>query len=356
MQTPFIIAELSANHNQSLDIALKSVEAIAKTGADAIKLQTYKPSCLTLPYKNDYFKIRHGLWKDKYLWDLYEDAQMPWEWHEEIFSLAHKLGLTAFSTPFSIEGLEFLEKFNCPIYKIASFEVMHIQLIKEIAKTKKPVILSLGVANDDEIENALEILRDNKSVSLLYCISSYPAKINDAKLTNIKNIKEKWAKYNVEVGLSDHTLGISVPLVATLCGASMIEKHFILDKKIGGVDSEFSLDVNEFSLMVENVKNVCVLVDDFIINNKEMLDCSKSTIDINKVDSNINVKIKGREFARSLFISRDVKRDEVISYDNIACVRPSNGISPLFLDSIIGKKFNMDIQGGMPLLQSYIKN
>ena len=197
MNTPFIIAELSANHNHNLDIALKSVTAIANTGANAIKVQTYKPSCLTLPYKNDYFRIHDGLWKDKYLWDLYNQAQMPWEWHEEIFNLAKSLNLVAFSSPFSVKGVDFLEKLDCPMYKIASFEVMHPMLLQAIAKTKKPVILSLGVANDNEIEFALEILRDNAKITLLYCISAYPAPINDAKLTNILTINPMYSAYGI---------------------------------------------------------------------------------------------------------------------------------------------------------------
>ncbi len=351
MQPPFIIAELSANHNQQLDIALKSVEAIAKTGANAIKVQTYKPSCLTLPYKNEYFKIKDGLWKDSYLWDLYTEAQMPWEWHKEIFNLAKNLGLQAFSSPFSVEGVAFLESIDCPFYKVASFEVMHIPLLKAIATTKKPVILSLGVANNDEIAYALEILKDNQSITLLYCISAYPASLTDAKLTRIQEIKAQWAQYNVAVGLSDHTLGISVPIMATLCGASMIEKHFILDKGLGGVDSAFSLDTNEFSLMVSNVHDICVLAKDFHMQNQPLL----SPIKHNMQSPHIPQEAKGRNFARSLFVARDVKAGEIISLDNIACVRPAYGMSPLALDSILGGYFNQDIKGGMPLLASYLQ-
>lgn len=350
MKTPFIIAELSANHNQKLDIALKSVEAIAKTGANAIKVQTYKPSCLTLPYKNEYFKIKDGLWKDSYLWDLYAAAQMPWEWHKEIFELAHTLGLQAFSSPFSIEGVEFLESINCPIYKIASFEVNHTPLLKVIAETKKPVILSLGVANDDEVLHALEILKHNKSITLLHCISAYPAPLNDAKLTNIQTIKAKWGSYNIEVGLSDHTLGISVPIMATLCGASMIEKHFILDKNMGGVDSEFSLDVNEFSLMVNNIRDICVLTQDFYAEGRQILPPVKSDLVVGKTQQ----EKKGRNFARSLFVSKDVRKGDIVSLDNIACVRPACGMSPIKLDSMLGKTFNRNIQGGMPFIESYV--
>lgn len=348
MQTPFIIAELSANHNQKLEIALKSVEAIAKTGANAIKVQTYKPSCLTLPYKNEYFRIKDGLWKDSYLWDLYADAQMPWEWHRDIFDLANSLDLQAFSSPFSPEGVAFLESINCPFYKIASFEVNHTPLLKAIAATKKPVIMSLGVASDEEVLHALEILKHNETITLLYCISEYPAKLKDAKLANIKIIKEKWKHHNVEVGLSDHTLGISVPIVATLCGASMIEKHFILDKNMGGVDSKFSLDASEFNLMVQNVNEICLLAKDFNVENKKQILDSKNF-------SSAREK-KGRNFARSLFVAKNVKKGDIVSLDNIACVRPAYGMSPLKLDSILGKSFNEDVQGGMPLLESYLSD
>ncbi|RDU65368.1 pseudaminic acid synthase [Helicobacter didelphidarum] len=384
---PFIIAELSANHNQSLDIALKSIEAIATTGANAIKVQTYKPSCLTLPYRNEYFRIQDGLWKDSYLWNLYENAQMPWEWHKEIFTLAKSLGLIAFSSPFSTQGVELLESLNCPIYKIASFEVMHPILLRAIAQTKKPVIMSLGVANEHEIEYALEILRDNSQITLLYCISEYPANISEAKLTNIRKMKQKWQQYNVSIGLSDHTLGISVPIMATLCGASMIEKHFILDKKLGGVDSAFSLDISEFREMVKGVQEICTLAQDFIDEKLDILDMrhaksakqqplsfntlmnppkenSSDSINLDKptIQQNImqdsqmkeNRARKGRQFARSLFIAKNVKKGEVLSLENIACVRPSSGLSPLQLDSILGKTFRSDYQGGIPLLEEYI--
>lgn len=359
MQTPFIIAELSANHNQSLEIALKSVEAVAKTGADAIKVQTYSPSCLTLPYKNEYFRIKDGLWKGAYLWELYEKAQMPWEWHKEIFNLAHNLGLKAFSTPFSVKGVEFLESLNCPIYKVASFEVMHTPLLKAIANTKKPVILSLGVAYNDEINNALEILKDNETITLLYCISAYPAALSDVKLTNIQAIKEQWKKYNVKIGISDHTLGISVPIMATLCGASVIEKHFILDKSLGGVDSEFSLDATDFSLMINNVREICVLAQDFYDKEYEIFKKNRDLFveqdSHTESNSKKNKDKKGRIFSRSLFVSKNVKAGEIISLENIACVRPCVGMSPLSLDSVLGKTFSKDIKGGTPLLENYIK-
>lgn len=351
-EEPFIIAELSANHNQDLNIALESIKAIAKTRAHAVKLQTYKPSCLTLPYRNDFFKINNGLWKDSYLWDLYENAQMPWEWHSELFSLARSLNLTPFSSPFSVEGVAFLEKLDCPIYKIASFEVMHPLLLEAIAETKKPVILSLGVANDDEIEMALKVLRDNAEITLLYCISSYPALIQDAKLSNIAKIKKRWESYNIKVGLSDHTLGISVPIVATLCGISAIEKHFILDKTIKSVDSAFSLDIQEFSAMVRGVKDAYILAQDLLHNTLEsrLALCNIKEQHAEQEQSNK----KGREFARSLFISRDVKAGEILSLENIACVRPSLGVSPLKLHALLGKTFKADYKGGIPLSENYL--
>lgn len=353
MKKPFIIAELSGNHNNDLNIALKSVEAIAKSGADAIKLQTYTPECLTLPCKNEYFRIKDGLWKNAYLWDLYNDAQMPWEWHKELFALAKSLNLIAFSSPFSVRGVEFLESLECPIYKIASFEVMHLPLLRAIAASKKPVIISLGVANEREIENALEILRENASVTLLYCISAYPADIKDAHLSNIIKIKKSYEKYNIKVGISDHTLGLSVPIFASICGASAIEKHFILDKSLGGIDSAFSLDSNEFGLMVKSVREVCHLASDF-----ETISF-KSKENDNFIESNMKSSIessvakKGREFARSLFISKDVKKGEILSTENIAIVRPSNGLSPLLLDSLLGLTFTRDLSAGTPLAREH---
>ncbi|WP_081948348.1 pseudaminic acid synthase [Helicobacter saguini] len=378
----FIIAELSGNHNNDLNIALKSVEAVAKSGADAIKFQTYTPECLTLNCKNEYFRIKDGLWKNAYLWDLYDGAQMPWEWHERLFLLAKSLNLVAFSSPFSVRGVEFLEKFDCPIYKIASFEVMHTPLLRAIAATRKPVIISLGVATLDEIDFALEILRDSPSITLLYCISQYPAKIKDAHLSNIIKIKKSYQKYNIKVGISDHTLGLSVPIFASICGASVIEKHFILDKNLGGVDSAFSLDSNELNMMVKSVREVCELASDFetisfksnensnviesrinfkkntseIIESK-IIESKSQKKDSNMIESKNIIESKkpkkGREFARSLFISKDVKKGEILTLENIAVVRPSNGLSPLLLDSILGLKFAQNLKAGTPLKKEH---
>lgn len=330
----FIVAELSANHNQDLELAKKSIEAISKTGANAVKLQTYTPNCLTLESKNEYFKINSSLWKGEYLWDLYERTRMPLEWHEELFNLARKLELICFSSPFSVEGVELLEKLNCPIYKVASFEVMHFKMLEEIAKTKKEVIISLGVATENEIKKALDILKNNKK-TLLYCSSNYPSNFNDLNLNKIKKLKKKWSKYtkeDINIGLSDHTPTSLAPIVAVSMGATMIEKHFILDKSLDSADVAFSLDFHEFKDMVNNIRNTELML---------------------KKSSKV---IKGRELARSLFVSQDVKKGDIITLDNIVCVRPNKGLSPLFLESILNKTFSMNIDAFTPLKESHIDN
>ncbi|PAF50958.1 pseudaminic acid synthase [Helicobacter sp. 13S00401-1] len=324
---PFIIAELSANHNQDLDLAKKTLHAIARSGANAVKFQTYKPSCLTLDSNLEYFKIKSGLWKDKTLWELYEEAYMPWEWHEELYKLAKELKLVAFSSPFSVEGVKFLETLNNPIYKVASFEVGHVPLLKAIAKTKKPVILSTGVCNDDELENALSILK-GLDITLLHCTSSYPATLAKSSLYKIKDLQAKYP--SCKIGLSDHTLGYAAPLIALSLGASTIEKHFILDKSLGGVDSAFSMDEGEFKEMVDVLKD------------------AKKALSKDLTSKEVDIKA-GREFARSLFIVRDAKKGEVITKDLLACVRPNLGLSPLKLESILGKKLACDVSKNHPL-------
>ncbi|PAF44912.1 pseudaminic acid synthase [Helicobacter sp. 11S02629-2] len=333
---PFIIAELSANHNQDLNLAKKTIHAVARSGADAVKFQTYKPSCLTLESNLNYFKIKDGLWKDKTLWELYKEAYMPWEWHEELYALAKSLGLVAFSSPFSTEGVAFLEKLSNPIYKVASFEVGHTELLKAIAKTKKPVILSTGVCTKCELENALKIFK-NHEITLLHCTSSYPATLKHSSLYKIKDLQASYPQ--VRVGLSDHTLGYAAPLVAMTLGASVIEKHFILDKSLGGVDSAFSMDEREFSEMVSVLKEASLAL-------------KPDPKDIKSKEEKTKV---GREFARSLFIASDAKKGEVITKDHLACVRPNLGLDPLKLDSIIGKRFAKDVIKNHPLKDSDIQ-
>ena len=290
----FIIAELSANHNGSKEVALETVRAAKRAGADAVKLQTYTADTITLNVENDDFKISQGtLWDGKYLYDLYQEAYTPWEWHQEIFDLANELGLVCFSSPFDKTAVDFLEELGNPIYKIASFEITDIPLIKYAASKGKPMIISTGVAELEDIELALKTcyLEGNMDVTLLKCTSSYPAPIEEA---NILMIKEMAERFGVNTGLSDHTLGSTVPIVATCFGAKVIEKHFILNKEIGGPDAAFSLDETEFTQMVQSVR-----------------EAEKS---IGKISYQLTEKqVAGKAFSRSLYIAEDIKEGELFT-------------------------------------------
>lgn len=331
MNEVFIVAELSANHQQNLDIAKQSLRAIKECGADGVKLQTYTPECLTLNCNNEFFKIQSGtLWDKKTLFELYQEAYMPWEWHVELFNLAKDLDLKIFSSPFSLSALELLEKLDCPMYKIASFEITDINLIYEVAKTKKPIIISTGIGTHEEILDALEVCKkaENNDITLLKCTSSYPAEIKDA---NLASMVELGRKYNVKYGLSDHTLGNICPIIATALGAVMIEKHFILDKALGGVDSAFSMDKEEFKDMVKQVRTASVALGEKnpIINQEKFQ--------------------KQRKFARSLFISKNIKKDEAFTLENLASIRPNDGIAPKYLNQVLGKRAKKDLYFGTPL-------
>lgn len=338
---PLVIAELSANHNQSLKIAQDSIRAIAECGADGVKLQTYTPECLTLKSNKPYFKVGEGTpWTGRSLYDLYEEAQTPWKWHEELFSLARSLGLLVFSSPFSPKGVEFLESLHCPMYKVASFEVMHYELITAIAKTKKPIILSTGVATHKEIITTLDICHQYgcKDITLLKCTSQYPAPIESANLAHMPELAKIYKKYRIKYGLSDHTLGSLCPIIATSLGASMIEKHFILDKSLGGVDSAFSLDKNEFAQMVQDIHQTSLALG--------MKSLKKS-----KIQKNINQ----RAFARSIFTTKTIHKGEKITLENIAVVRPSHGLHPKYLSKILGKRAKKNIPACEPLELESIK-
>ena len=326
----FIIAELSANHGKKLEIAVETVKAAKRAGANAIKLQTYTADTITLNSKNKYFKINHGThWDGLYLHDLYKKAALPWEWHEHLFKVAKAEGLVCFSSPFDFTAVNFLENLNCPIYKIASFEITDIPLIKYIASKGKPIIISTGIAEVKDIELAIETCRKvgNNDITILKCTSEYPAKPEDANLLTINDIKQK---FNVKSGLSDHSLGIEAPMIAVAMGATVIEKHFILDKSIGGADAHFSLDENEFKKMVDAVR----------LTEKMM----------GKVDYEMTInKKKSRLFSRSLFIVNDVKKGEKISYENVRSIRPSHGLHPKEFPNIIGKRFSNNQEKGTPL-------
>ena len=332
----FIIAELSANHGGKLEIALETVRAAKRAGADAIKLQTYTADTITLNSKKDYFKINQGThWDGQYLYDLYKDAFLPWEWHKPIFALAKEEGLVCFSSPFDFTAVDFLEELNCPIYKIASFEITDIPLIEYAASKGKPMIISTGIAEIKDIELAIETCKKagNNNVTILKCTSAYPANPKDANLSTIDDIKQR---FKVKSGLSDHTLGIEAPMIAVAMGATVIEKHFILDKSIGGADAHFSLDEKEFEKMVTAVR----------LTEKMM-----GEVDYEMTES----KKKSREFSRSLFIVKDVKKGELISNENIRSIRPGFGLHPKFLSEIIGKEYISNQGKGTPISWNMIQ-
>ena len=323
----FIIAELSANHGNCLETALKTVEAAAEIGADAIKLQTYKADTITLDSKNKDFIVGGGtIWDGKSLYELYEEASLPWDWHIPIFKKAKELGIECFSSPFDISAVDFLEKIGCSRYKIASFEITDYPLLKRVAATKKPVIISTGVSTKTEIENAVKILKQNgtKDITILKCTSSYPAPIEEANLEMIKTFKND---FNLKTGLSDHTEGIVAPVVATSFGATMIEKHFILDKSVGGPDSSFSLDKDQFKEMILAVRQAEQAI-------------GNSTYELTEK------QINSRKFMRSLYASKNIKKGDFFSEKNIKSVRPSFGLHTMYYDQIIGKQSNMNFKKG----------
>jgi pseudaminic acid synthase len=332
----FIIAELSANHGGKIEIAIETIKAAKRAGADAIKLQTYTADTITLNSKKEYFKINQGThWDGQYLHDLYKEAYLPWEWHEELFKVAKAEGLVCFSSPFDFTAVDFLEKLNCPIYKIASFEITDIPLIEYVASKGKPMIISTGIAEITDIELAIETCKKagNNDITILKCTSAYPADPKDANLSTIDDIKQR---FKVKTGLSDHTLGIEAPMIAVAMGATVIEKHFILDKSIGGADSHFSLDEKEFKKMVDAIRLTEKMIGE---------------VDYKMSKS----KKKSREFSRSLFIIKDVKKGEIISNENIRSIRPGFGLHPKELANIIGKKFSENQEKGTPISWNMIQ-
>lgn len=331
----FIIAELSANHKQDLTIALDTVLAAKEAGADAIKLQHYKPETITLDCDNKYFQIQQGtIWDGKTLFQLYQEAYMPWEWTKQIMDLAKSVGLECFSSPFDHSAVDFLENLSVPAYKIASFEITDIPLIEYVASKGKPVIISTGIARLSDIELALNACyrNGNKQIALLKCTSSYPAPLESINLNTIPNIR---STFQTIVGLSDHTLGISVPIASVALGAKIIEKHFILDKSVGGPDASFSLEPGGFKLMVDSIREV-----------------EKA---LGKVSYHLDEKsIKSKEFSRSLFAVNDIKIGETITSINVKSIRPGFGMHPKHYNEVIGKIANRDIIRGTPLSFDHI--
>lgn len=326
----FIIAELSANHNQNKEIALRTIEAAKKAGADAVKIQTYTADTITLDCDNEYFQIKQDtLWDGTTLYKLYQQAYTPWEWHKELFDYAAEFGIPLFSTPFDKTAVDFLETLNNPIYKIASFEITDIPLIEYTASKHKPMIISTGIATLQEIEEAVVACKKagNSDITLLKCTSSYPAPLNEANLLTIPDMLKR---FNCKVGLSDHTMGDTCACAAVALGAKVIEKHFIIDRSIGGPDSAFSMEAEEFTLMVKRIRET-----------EECL--GKVSYELSELSK------KNRKFARSLFAVESIKKGEIFTENNIRSIRPSDGCSPKYLPELLGKKSDKDYKRGDPI-------
>ncbi|MDR1757208.1 MAG: pseudaminic acid synthase [Culturomica sp.] len=325
---PFIIAEMSGNHNQSLERALAIVDAAAESGVQALKLQTYTADTMTMPGVYTIHDPK-SLWNGRGLYDLYQEAHTPWEWHKPVYDRAKEKGLICFSTPFDETAVDFLETLDNPIYKIASFEVNHIPLLKYVARTGKPVILSTGASTLAEIEEAVNTLRENgcTDLTLLKCTSTYPATPENTNLLTIPHLKQL---FDCKVGLSDHTLGIGVSVASVALGATVIEKHFSLSRAEGGVDSAFSMEPQEMKMLVEEV-------------NRAYLALGKVSHDVLEAEKN------SRIFKRSVYASKEIKAGEVFTKENVKVIRPADGLHPRYFFDILGKKAKADITKGKPL-------
>jgi pseudaminic acid synthase len=328
---PLIVGEISGNHNGSLSRALQIVDLVADAGAGAVKLQTYTPDTLTLDVDDEKFRVTsdHLLWPTRTLYDLYQEAHTPWEWHAEIFNYARSLGLVVFSTPFDETAVDFLETLDCPIYKIASLEIVDLPLIRKAARTGKPLIISTGAATFDEVTAAVAASREAGCVdlTLLVCTSSYPANPDDAHLRRMQTLSDT---FGVKVGLSDHTRGIGVSVAATALGATVIEKHVTLDHEDGGVDSAFSLDASELALLVR--------------------ECDVAARSLGQSDFwQSPSEGESLRFRPSLYICQDVEAGELVSDENVRSVRPSGGLSPDMIEIVRGRSFTQAARMGTPL-------
>ncbi len=332
----FIIAELSANHNNDFELAKKTVGAIKETGADAVKFQTYTPDSMTLNLSGKAFEANpSGIWAGRRLYDLYKEAAMPYEWQKDLSEYALSIGLQWLSSPFDIKAVDFLESLKCPMYKIASFEIQDIPLIEYAASKGKPMILSTGIALKEDIELAIDTCRrvENNDITILKCTTAYPAPFEEINLNTIQLYQ---STFDVDVGLSDHTMGSVVPLGAVALGANIIEKHFILDRSIDSPDSSFSMNPEEFKSMVDDVRKLEKALGE------KTFELTKSTV-------------QSRTRGRSLYVSKSVKKGEVITKDNIKSIRPAFGLHPKYLKEVLGKKVNCDLEKGTPLKMSVIE-
>lgn len=333
---PFLIAEISSNHCGSLKLAKKLIKCAKLNGADAAKIQTYTAETMTLKSKKKYFKINEGIWKNYTLWDLYSKAKTPLEWHKELFAYAKSIKIKLFSTPFDESSVDFLEKLNCPIYKISSFEITDLPLIKRVAQTKKPIIISTGMASIKEIDDAYKTAKKNgaKDITLLYCVSSYPSRIDQFNLNNIKFLNKK---FKCKIGLSDHSTNNIVAICAVASGAEVIEKHIALEKQTKGFDIKFSLKGSKIKKFREDINQASALV------------AEKKTFQYTSDK-------KSRKFRRSIFACQNIKKGELFTRDNIKKVRPGQGLHPKYYNLIMNKKSLTSIKKNEPLkIQHYKK-
>lgn len=332
---PYVIAEMSANHNGKFDSALRIIDAAAKAGVDAVKLQTYRPDTLTIDCNSPDFQIEEGLWAGRTLYDLYEEAHTPWDWHHPLFEHARKRGITIFSSPFDKTAVDLLEDLNCPAYKIASFEAVDHELIRYAAATGKPLIISTGMADADEIEEAVEVARSGgcQQLALLHCVSGYPAPAGDY---NLRVIPDMQTRYGCVTGLSDHTLDNTTALAAVALGACIIEKHFTLDRKGGGPDDSFSLEPSQLQELCQCVRTAWEAL---------------GTVDYGRKSSETgNVK-----FRRSLYCVKPIKAGETLTREHIRSIRPGYGLPPKMLSAIVGQKAAIDIAAGTALSNQLIQ-
>ena len=325
----YIVAEMSANHNQDFDQAIRIVEAAKEAGIDAIKLQTYTPDTLTIDCDKEYFRIEGTIWEGRNLYDLYGEAYTPWEWQPKLKEIANGLGLDLFSTPFDHTAVDFLEQMDIPVYKIASFEIVDLPLLRRVAQTGKPIIMSTGMAMPTEIDEAVDTIRKagGNQLALLKCNSAYPAPPEEMNLRTIPHLAEA---FNIPIGLSDHTLGIAVPVVAVSLGACIVEKHFTLSRTVAGPDSAFSLVPHELKAMVEAVRTA-----------EKALGAVYYGVCEHEVENHV--------FRRSLFVVQDMKAGEVFTAENVRSIRPGCGLHTRYLDEIIGRCASQDIERGTPL-------
>lgn len=333
-QPPYIIAELSANHNGKLETAMKIIEEAAKAGADAVKLQTYRPDTITLDSDSDDFKIKGGLWDGRTLYELYEEAHMPWEWHKPLFEHARKVGIPVFSSPFDTTAVDLLEDLNAPAYKIASFEAVDLPLIRYVAATGKPMIISTGMADAEEIEEAINAAREGgcKELAILHCVSGYPAPAEDY---NLRTIPDMIDRYGLVTGLSDHTLDNTTAIASVVLGASLIEKHFTLDRKGGGPDDSFSLEPADLAELCRDSKTAWKALGEINYGRKSS-------------------EQGNAQFRRSLYFVKDLKAGDIISEQCVRSVRPGFGLAPKHLDRVLGQKVSRDIQANTPVTEDSI--